>query len=140
MTADNQRDNIRAELERATEALAASTLLYENGYISDAISRLYYFVLYHVRALLLSKGLEPRSHDGALRLLGMHFVREGLIDKRAAQVFSKLMKFREEADYNPISMFTKEDFVEFKGEAEIFAALIKSRLKEGNETGPPAKR
>jgi len=33
------------------------------------------------------------------------------MDKRAAQVFSKLMKFREEADYNPISMFTKEDFV-----------------------------
>ena len=131
MTADNQRDNIRADLERATEALAASTLLYENGYISDAISRLYYFVLYHVRALLLSKGLEPRSHDGALRLLGMHFVREGLIDKRAAQVFSKLMKFREEADYNPISMFTKEDFVTFKEEAEIFAAAVKSYLVGG---------
>ncbi|MEK7244183.1 MAG: hypothetical protein AAB112_08505, partial [Thermodesulfobacteriota bacterium] len=47
---------------------------------------------------------------------------------------------RAEADYNPISMFTKEDFVAFKGEAEIFAALIKSRLKEGNETCSPAKR
>ena len=130
MTADNQRDNIRAELERATEALAASTLLYENGYISDAISRLYYFVLYHVRALLLSKGLN-RSHDAALRLLGMHFVREGLIDKRAAQIFAKLMKFREEADYNPVSMFTKEDFLLFKGEAETLAALIKSHLEKG---------
>jgi len=50
------------------------------------------------------------------------------MDKRAAQVFSKLMKFREEADYNPISMFTKEDFVAFKGEAEIFAASAKSYL------------
>jgi len=88
MTEDNQRDNICAELERATEAIAAATLLHENGYISDAISRLYYFVLYNVRALLLSKGLEPRNHDGALRLLGMHFVREGLVDKRVAQVFS----------------------------------------------------
>jgi len=37
-------------------------------------------------------------------------------------------------------MFTKEDFVAFKGEAEILDALIKSRLKEGNETRPPAKR
>jgi uncharacterized protein (UPF0332 family) len=137
MTEDNRRENICAELERATEALAAATLLYENGFVSDAISRLYYFVLYHVRALLLSKGLEPRSHDGALRLLGLHFVREGLLDKRAAQVFSKLMKFREEADYNPISMFTKEDFVLFKKEAEIFAALIKSLLKR---ECPPVKR
>ncbi|MBU4372814.1 HEPN domain-containing protein [Patescibacteria group bacterium] len=134
MTEENRRENIRAELDRAAEALAAATLLYENGYISDAISRLYYFVLYHVRALLLSKGLEPRSHDAALRLLGMHFVREGLIDRRAAQVFSKLMKFREEADYNPVSMFTGEDFVEFKGEAEIFAASVKSYL-----VAPPRK-
>jgi uncharacterized protein (UPF0332 family) len=129
MTGDNRRDNIHAELERATEALAAATLLYDNGYICDAISRLYYFVLYNVRALLLSKDLEPRSHDGALRLLGMHFVRNRLIDKSAAQIFSKLMKFREEADYNPISMFTKEDFIVFKGEAEILAAMIKSYLK-----------
>lgn len=129
MTKDNQRENMRAELERATEAIAAATLLYENGYISDAISRLYYFVLYHVRALLLSKDLEPRSHDGALRLLGMHFVRAGLIDKRAAQIFSKLMKFREEADCNPVCMFTKKDFVVFMREAEILAALIKSHLK-----------
>jgi len=128
MTEDNRKENMRAELDRATEALAAATLLYENDYISDAISRLYYFVLYNVRALLLSKGLEPRSHDGALRLLGLHFVREGFMDKKAAQVFSKLMKFREEADYNPISMFTKEDFVTFKEEAEIFAASVKSYL------------
>jgi uncharacterized protein (UPF0332 family) len=131
MTEDNRKENIRAELVRATEALASATLLYENGYISDAISRLYYFVLYNVRALLLSKGLEPRSHDGALRLLGLHFVREGHFDKRAAQVFSKLMKFREEADYNPISMFAKEDFVVFKEEAEVFAASVKNYLFRG---------
>jgi hypothetical protein len=44
------------------------------------------------------------------------------------------MKFREEADYNPISMFSKEDFVLFKRDAEILAALIKSHLKK---VGPP---
>ena len=94
MTNDNQRENINLELERAAEAIAAATLLYENGYISDAISRLYYFVLYNIRALLLSKGLEPRSHDGALRLLGMHFVRSGLVDKSVAQIFSTTTPYR----------------------------------------------
>lgn len=128
MTDDTRKENIRAELDRATEAIAAATLLYENGYISDGISRLYYFVLYHVRALLLSKDLEPRSHDGALRLLGLHFIRSGLMDKRFAQVFSMLMKFREEADYNPISIFAKEDFVTYKEEAEVFASEIRRYL------------
>ena len=129
MTDENRKENIRAELERATETLSAALLLYENGFISDAIARLYYFILYHVRAILLTKGLEPRSHEGALRLFGLHFVREGLIDKRAAQIFSKLMKFREEADYNPISMFTKEDFMDFKEEAESLTTMIKNYLK-----------
>ncbi len=133
MTEDNWKENIRAELGRATEAIAAATLLYENGFISDAVSRLYYFVLYHVRALLLSKGLEPRSHDGALRLFGLHFVREGLMDGRAAHIFSKLMKFREEADYNPVSMFTEEDFLALKGEAETLSGLIKRYLEEVKE-------
>jgi len=129
VTEDNKRENIRIELERAREAFSAAVLLYENGFISDAISRLYYFVLYYIRALLITKGLEPRSHEAALRLLGLHFVREGLVEKRAAQIFSKLMKFREEADYNPVSMFTKEDFIDFKREAEELAALIGDFLK-----------
>jgi hypothetical protein len=33
-----RKENIHAELVRGTEALAAATLLYENGYIGDAIS------------------------------------------------------------------------------------------------------
>ena len=130
MTEDNRKENIRAELDRAAEAIAAATLLYENGYISDAVSRLYYFVLYNVRALLLSKGLEPRSHEGALRLLGLHFVREGLMDKSTAQIFSKLMKFREEADYNPVSMFTKEDYIAYRREAEHLTAAIREYLEK----------
>jgi uncharacterized protein (UPF0332 family) len=128
MTEDNRRENIRAELERAAEALKAADLLFENGYISDAVSRLYYVVLYHVRAILLSKGLEPRSHEGALRLLGLHFIREDLLEKEIAQIFSKLMKFREEADYNPVSMFTKEDYIAYRREAEHLTAAIREYL------------
>jgi hypothetical protein len=130
MMEKNKRENIRAELERASEALSAAILLYENGFISDAVSRLYYFLLYHIRALLMTKGLEPRSHEGTLRLFGLHFVREELVDKRAAQIFSKLMKFREEADYNPVSMFTKEDFIDLKKEAEELTLIINKHLKD----------
>jgi hypothetical protein len=59
--------------------LAAANLLFENDFLQDAISRLYYFLLHNTRALLLTKGLEPKSHDeGALRLFGLHFVKEGI--------------------------------------------------------------
>jgi uncharacterized protein (UPF0332 family) len=69
MNEDNKKENIREEIDRAKEAIRAAQLLFENGFVRDAISKLYYSLLYSVRGLLLAKGLEPKSHEGALRLL-----------------------------------------------------------------------
>lgn len=126
----NKRENIKSELERASKAMDAATLLSENDFLNDAISRLYYFLLYNIRALLLTKGLEPKSHEGVLRLFGLHFIREGIFEPKASHIFSKLMKYREEADYNPVYMFTREDVAEFKKEAEALSNKIKIYLKE----------
>ena len=48
----------------------------------------------------------------------------------SSHIFSKLMKYREEADYNPSYIFIKEDFVEFKKEAEGLANKINGYLEE----------
>jgi uncharacterized protein (UPF0332 family) len=128
VTKQNIRKNIKAELERALNALSASVLLFDNGFFNDAVSRLYYFVLHNIRALLLTKGLEPKSHEGALRLFGLNFVKEGIFRTGESHIFSKMMKFREEADYNPAYFFTREDFILFKKEAEELADKIKAYL------------
>jgi uncharacterized protein (UPF0332 family) len=117
MTEENKRENIKNELDRASKAIDAAKLLFDNGFLNDAVSRLYYFLLYNIKALLLTKGLEPKSHEGALRLLGLHFVKEGIFAAKDSHIFSKLMKYREEADYNPSYIFTRDDFLEFKKEA-----------------------
>lgn len=125
----NKKENIREEIKRAITAYEAACLLFENDYVNDALSRLYYFILYHIRAVLLSNGLEPKSHEGALRLFALHFVKEGIFLPKDSHVFSKLMKYREEADYNPVYTFTKEDFIDLKKEAEILAHKIQGYLK-----------
>jgi len=129
MMEENKRKNILEEMQRAGKAMEAANLLFNNGLLNDAISRLYYFVLYNIRALLLTKGFEPKSHEGALRLFGLHFVKEGIFDPKSSHIFSKLMKYREEADYNPSYLFTKEDFIEFKKEAEELANKINGYLE-----------
>jgi len=129
MMEKNKRENIREEIERASQTMSAATLLFDNNLINDAVSRLYYFLLYNVRALLLTKGLEPKSHEGALRLFALHFIKEKLFEPKDSHVFSKLMKYREEADYNPSYVFTKDDFTDFKKEAEALSIKIKSYLK-----------
>jgi len=130
MNEENKRENIREEMERAHEAIKAADLLFENGFLKDAVSKLYYSLLYSIRALLLTKGLEPKSHEGALRLFGLHFVKPGSFEARDSHVFSKLMKYREEADYNPSYTFTRDDFIEFKSEAQTVIYKISTRLKE----------
>jgi uncharacterized protein (UPF0332 family) len=130
MIEENKRDNIREEMERALKAMGAASILFDNGFLNDAISRLYYSLLHYIRALLLTKGLEPKSHEGALRLFSLHFVKEGVFEPADSHIFSRLMKYREEADYNPSYMFTKEDFVEFKNDAEQLSNKIADYLKE----------
>ena len=130
MIEENKRENIREEIERATEARKAAELLFSNNFIKDAVSKLYYFLLYGIRALLLAKGLEPKSHEGTLRLFGLHFVKEGIFISQDSHVFSKLMKFREEADYNPSYIFTKEDFKDLAIEADNLFLKIRLYLKD----------
>ncbi len=130
MTDENKRANIAGELERAGEVIKAADLLYENGFTNDAVSRLYYYLLYTVRALLLSRGIEPKSHEGALRLFSLPFVKTNIFQTTDSHIFSKLMKLREEADYNPAYAFTPEDFSVFKNEAENLSEKIKSYLQQ----------
>jgi uncharacterized protein (UPF0332 family) len=127
---ENKSENIREETARADESMRAAELLFDNGFIRDAVAKLYYSLLYMIRAILLTKGLEPKSHEGALRLFGLHFVKQGVFEAKASHLYSKLMKYRQEADYNPSYMFTSEDYTEFKEEVVILIQKITTRLKE----------
>ena len=129
MNEENKKANIREEIDRANDAIRAANLLFENGFVRDGVSKLYYSLLYNIRALLLTVGLEPKSHEGALRLFGLHFVKPGAFKAKDSHIFSKLMKFREEADYNPSYSFSPEDFTEFKSEAEGVIQKITNYLK-----------
>ena len=130
MTEENKKENIKAELEGAAKTLLEADLLFKNSFFKGAVSRLYYSLLYSIRALLLIKGLEPKSHEGALRLFSLHFVKEGRFEAKTSHVFSKMMKYREEADYNPAYIFSEEDFVELRKEVGELSDEIMAYLKE----------
>ena len=135
MTAENIRDNIREELSRSDEAHGSVRLLIEKGFLSDAVSRLYYYLLYHVRALLLTKGLEPHSHEAALRLYSLHFVKDGHLPTSASHLFARLMKYREEADYNSSYTFENQEVSDWLLEAEDLARTIRKLIKTQGFTG-----
>ncbi len=131
MTEENIRKNIRVEWERAGQARGAADLLAKEGFLPDAVSRIYYWVFHCVRALLLSRELEPKTHEGTLRLFSLHFVKDGPLSPEQAHIFSRLMKYRLEADYAAAYVFTATDLEQMRSEAESLTNAIERLLSSG---------
>lgn len=102
MIEENRKLNAQAEIEASAEALSAAQTLLATGLLRSAVSRLYYAMLHLVRALLVRRGFDPRTHEGVETLFGLHFVRTGIVDVRFGKLFAHLQKFREQADYGPM--------------------------------------
>lgn len=139
MIAQNKKINIEEELERSNQSRQAARLLADGHLINDAISRLYYFAFHAVRALLLTKGLQPKSHEGVVNLLSRHFVKEKVLPRRVAHILSRLLKYREQADYSSSYVFAREDFEEFQAEAEELFSMIVEYLKQEGYMGRAKK-
>ena len=85
MTDANKRANVASELGRADESMRAARVLVDAALLHDAESRLYYAIYHAAVALLLTEGLEPRSHAGTASMLGLHFVKTGRMDPEDAR-------------------------------------------------------
>ncbi len=134
MTKVNKEVAIAHELRKADRALAAFEHLAGGGFFEDAVSRLYYCLLHRVKALLLTEGLEPKSHEGTLRLLSDHFVKSGPLDPEDSHLFVRLMKYREEADYNPTFIFTEKTVAQMREEVADLSERILGLIREAGFT------
>jgi uncharacterized protein (UPF0332 family) len=124
MTKPNKEVAVAGELQRAERAFGAFSHLASGGFWEDAVSRLYYCLLHRVKALLLTEGLEPKSHEGALHVLSEHFVKSGQLTSRDSHFFASLMKYREEADYTPSFVFTESDVEELSEQVDALSSKI----------------
>ncbi len=131
MTRDNRRKNIAAEVKRGDESLDSAKLLLGAGKLADAVSRAYYAAFHYARAMLLTLGEETRTHGGLERLLHRDLVREGALDPEVARLFSRLQKFRQDADYTAEFVFTAAGAAEEVAAAERFVREARALLGRG---------
>ena len=71
-------------------------------------NRLYYAMFYMVAALLLDKGIHFKSHAGAIRAVGLHFVSKGLLAPEEGRPISRLQSMRSSGDYDDLFDWTEE--------------------------------
>jgi uncharacterized protein (UPF0332 family) len=136
VTGENKRRNISDEVARADQALRASRALLELGLCADAVSRSYYAVFHLVRALLLTRGVETKTHAGAIHLLNTEFIRRGLLPSSHNRLLAGLQRSRELADYDAAVTFSADDAAAELSDAERFVADALALLqKEGWTAG-----
>jgi hypothetical protein len=134
VTDENRKRNIGDELARAEQALQAARALVDLRLHADAVSRAYYGAFHALRALLVSRGLEPKTHSGAIHLFNTEFVRAGLVASSHNRLLAGIQRSRELADYDAAVTFSKEDAEGCLREAEAFRDDILALLRGENWT------
>lgn len=97
----NKKLNIQLEVEKGDACFRQADVLFKSSEYDGSISRAYYAVFHFATALLLTKGLEARSHEALSRLFNLHFIKTGILPKNFSTILSHAQKAREEADYWP---------------------------------------
>ena len=126
----NRKLNAVTEWEKMQEALKEAKALLEKEMPSGSISRAYYAAFHAGKALLLTEGVEIRSHQALGRFFSLHFVKTGRFDVQFSRILSKAQKYREEADYNSEFVFRMEDAHERFREVSEFIKVIEAHLKK----------
>jgi uncharacterized protein (UPF0332 family) len=122
VTDENRRRNIADAVARGEQAMRAARALLGLALHSDAISRSYYAAFHLVRALLLTRGLETKTHAGAIHLLNTEFVRPGRLSSSHNRLLAGLQRSRELADYDAAVTFSAVDAASEIADAERFTA------------------
>ena len=125
MTDENCLSNARDEACRGDECLAEAEYLLDGDFFNAAVSRAYYAAFHWALALLMLKGLEPKTHRGVIQLLHLHYVEPKALSASVAAALGQLETYRELSDYNAKAAFDHDRASAEIAQAQSFIAACR---------------
>ncbi|MHB2020844.1 MAG: HEPN domain-containing protein [Candidatus Xenobia bacterium] len=129
MTSENRKHNISLELAVASEDLRMAELALREAAYRNAVSAAYYHAFHCGRALVLSLGLEAKTHSGVQHLINMHFVQTGRMKPETAALLRTLERPRLDADYDASAVFTPDMAREEIERSRAYGLAVQQLLK-----------
>lgn len=126
--------------KKARRSSNAAKILMDNDLNNDAISRLYYSVLYQTKALLLTVNVDVQKHSTAKVMLALHFTKNKRITKQTFDVFNEILNERIKADYNNFLEINNTHAQEFFRKAQNYLQEIELIIKQEIENSDPDKQ
>jgi len=93
-------EEVKKLIEKAEHALEVAEKLMNDGYPSDAASKIYYSMYYAAQALLKSEGIDVIKHSAVESAFGCYFAKTGKINPKYHRMLIDARKIREIADYD----------------------------------------
>lgn len=82
-----ERDAIVAfRVQKANDTLKEAKDISTLNYWNTVVNRLYYACFYLTSALLIKHNFLAQTHHGVIHLLGMHFIKTGIVSKDAGKI------------------------------------------------------
>ena len=118
----SKKDIISYRIEKANRTFVEAQDNARLKHWSLAANRLYYALFHMSSAILLDKGIHFKTHAGAIRAIGLHFVTKGLLTSEEGRLISRLQTMRSSGDYDDLFDWTESDVMPMFDQTE---ALLK---------------
>lgn len=118
------KEYIVYRLSRARGTFNDAVILAENKSWNSCVNRLYYASFYAVTALLISKEIEAKTHNGVKTIFFKEFILTGKIEKEFGTLYSDLMDWRSEGDYADFTEYDEDTVAPLIEKTERFIEFI----------------
>ena len=120
LTPEERTAILTFRIEKAKNTLKEAKGISQLEYWNAVANRLYYSCYYITGALLIANNYSAHTHSGVIHLLGMHFIKTGILSKDAGKFYSKLYELRQTGDYDDMFNLTQEDVMPLITPAENY--------------------
>ena len=117
-------------IEKAIDALRTAEYDLKGGFVLACANRSYYTCYYCMTALLYTKNVYAKTHQGTRSKFSELFIKTELFPLDAGEIISLLFDNRQEADYDLDADITREEAENLVRISNHFLQLTKNFLKK----------
>lgn len=117
-------------IERAYSTLKELDYVADGKFWNLSANRLYYALFYICEALLLKNKISASTHAGVSRMINLHFVRTGILDKEDASLMGDVFRMRQTGDYDDLTDWREEQILPLIPKVKALVNKIESIIKK----------
>jgi uncharacterized protein (UPF0332 family) len=129
---DSIEEYVKYRLKRANESLEEAQMMATTKRWNTCVNRLYYACYYCTSALLLTQGIDSKTHNGVHSQFNLHFIKTAMVAKEHGNLFTDLMNMRAKGDYGDMFDYDEKKVKPLIPKVKKFIHDIEKLIKKNN--------